>query len=567
MDSQLEEVKSKIDLVELIQGYVPLKKAGRNFKGLCPFHSEKTPSFIVSPERQIWKCFGCNAGGDCFGFLMQIEGLTFGEALRELANRAGMKLKHYQPTDEEKRKQLYFEINHLAAEFYHYLLLNHPSGKAALNYIFGRGITKDSLQKFKLGFAPTGWDNLQKFLVGKKGYRSQDLETGGLINRTSRGTYFDRFRGRLTFPLKDARGNICGFAGRLVPGLELQGHEEAKYVNTAETPIYHKSDLLFGWTEALPAIKKANSVVLVEGELDMISSHQAGVQHVVAIKGSALSENQLRLINRVTQNLILSLDADVAGDTAARRGIELADRLGFNLRVVQIEDGKDPDDVAQKNPALWQKLVRAAIPVYDYLLDSACQRFDTTTAEGKKQISREFLPVLNRISEPIVQAHYLKRLAQVIDTSEELLGQQLTKFADRFSPTALPSVPRSLPSVREILEEHLLALAFQAQKPLEPEIRTLITSPRFVQIAANPTALPAELKMVYDQLFLLELSDFLEDEDKFAKEWQATVKRLRQLTVEEQLATLTQKIKQADDESLLAEFSRLSHQLVQLQKD
>jgi DNA primase len=572
MDSQLEEVKSKIDLIELIQGYVPLKKAGRNFKGLCPFHAEKTPSFMVSPERQIWKCFGCGEGGDCFGFLTKIEGLTFGEALRELANRAGVTLKHYQPTDEDRRRQLYFEINHLAAEFYHYLLLHHPAGKIALDYILGRGIIKDSLIKFKLGFAPTGWDNLQKFLVGKKSYSSKDLETVGLINHTSRGTYFDRFRGRLIFPLPDARGHICGFAGRLIPGLSTAGYEEAKYVNTAETPIYHKSDLLFGWSEAVPDIRKAAVVVLVEGELDMISSYQAGVKNVVAIKGSALTENQLRLIGRVTQNLILALDADVAGDTAARRGIELADRLNFNLRVVQITGGKDPDEVAQKDPVLWQKLVKEAVPVYDYLFTSVVSRFDATTAEGQKNISQEFLPVLSRITNSVVQAYYLKRLAEKIDVAEEILVSQLHRLTSPSLPVPLPvKLP---PSGRAALEEHLLALAFQTRRPLDQKTLALITLPHFVQIATQPTRLPAELKTIYDQLFLLDLTTFLDDEDKFAKEWQTTVRRLRQLTLENKLTSLAKKIKQAEQsgqpeteqEPLLTKFSRLSRRLSQLQK-
>ncbi|MFH1841107.1 MAG: DNA primase [Candidatus Shapirobacteria bacterium] len=566
MDNQLEEIKARVDLVELIQGYVPLKKAGRNFKGLCPFHGEKTPSFMVSPERQIFKCFGCNEGGDVFGFLMKIEGLSFGEALRELAKRAGITLKNYQPTDEDKRRQLYFEINHLAAEFYHYLLLSHPSGQIALNYILGRGVSKNSLEKFKIGFAPLGWDNLQKFLVGKKAYLAKDLETLGLISSTARGSYFDRFRGRLTFPLKDARGNICGFAGRLVPGLSVQVHEEAKYVNTAETPLYHKSDLLFGWSEAVAEIRKADAAVLVEGELDMISSYQAGVKNTLAIKGSALTENQLRLLGRVTRNLILALDADAAGDAAARRGIELADQRDFSLKIVQIEGGKDPDEVARKDPLLWQKLVKKAVPVYDYLLDSLSRRFDPAAAEGKKRISLEFLAVLDRVSDAVVQAHYLKRLAQTIDTSEEVLNQQLVglkkkPFVALSSPGASP-----LPSGRELFEGHLLALSFQAKKPLDKKTQALITSPRFCQIAASQSNLPAELKTIYDQLFLLDLSDFLDNEEKLTKEWRLTLKRLRQLTLEEKLAVLAQKIKHSDQESLLAKFSRLSQKLAQLQK-
>jgi len=218
---QIEEIRSKIDLVAYISESVPLKKAGRNFKGLCPFHTEKTPSFIVSPERQIWKCFGCQKGGDAFGFLMEIERIEFGEALRTLAKRVGVVLQSYRPTQSETDKEKLFQINHLAAEFFHYLLLNHQAGKKALNYILQRGISKESLVQFKLGYSPAMWDGLQKYLVGKKGYKPEDLEKAGLViavdrSRSAVSRYYDRFRDRLMFPLSDHRGNVVGFAGRVL---------------------------------------------------------------------------------------------------------------------------------------------------------------------------------------------------------------------------------------------------------------------------------------------------------------------------------------------------------------
>ncbi|MFC1790784.1 DNA primase, partial [Patescibacteria group bacterium] len=271
MMDQRDEIKQKIDLVELVSEYVSLKKAGRNFKGLCPFHSEDTPSFIVSPERQIFKCFGCNEGGDAFGFLMKMESLDFGEAIRTLAKRTGVILKSFSSTQQSQKKQLLYEINHLASEFYHWLLLNHPQGKQALNYILGRGISKDSLELFKLGFSPNLWDGLQKFLVGKKGYQYQDLEAAGLISKNRQGKYYDRFRGRLMFSLKDHQGNICGFSGRVLQ----KDVKEAKYINSPETSLYFKSRLLYGLWSTKQEIKKQDRVVLVEGELDAISSYQA----------------------------------------------------------------------------------------------------------------------------------------------------------------------------------------------------------------------------------------------------------------------------------------------------
>ncbi len=304
---QIEEIRSKIDLVAFISETVPLKKAGRNFKGLCPFHTEKTPSFIVSPERQIWKCFGCQKGGDAFGFLMEIERIEFGEALRILAKKTGVVLQSYRPSQSESEKDKLYQINHLAAEFFHYLLLNHRAGKKALNYILQRGISKQSLEKFKLGYAPAMWDGLQGFLVGKKGYKAEDLEKAGLIikrageqeSRKVEG-YYDRFRDRLMFPLSDHRGNVVGFAGRVLDP-EVK---EAKYVNTPETAVYHKSDLLFPLDVTKEEIKKENCAMVVEGELDAISSYQVGLKNVVAIKGSALSEEQSRLLKRFCETEI-----------------------------------------------------------------------------------------------------------------------------------------------------------------------------------------------------------------------------------------------------------------------
>jgi len=565
MTDQIEEIKRKIDIVELISEYVPLKKAGRNFKALCPFHSEKTPSFIVSPERQIFKCFGCGEGGDIFGFLMRMEGMEFGEALRVLAKRAGVKLRRYRPSAAEKQKDLLYEINHLASEFYHYLLMNHSVGKPALNYILGRGIRRESLQLFKLGFAPQMWDGLQKFLVGKKGYRLEDLERAGLVIKSERGRgYYDRFRGRLMFPLKDHRGNICGFAGRVLEA-DVQ---KAKYINTPETVLYHKSDLLYGLAETKGAIKKADQAILVEGELDLISSYQAGVKNVVAIKGSALTERQIQVLGRFTKKIIFALDRDLAGDAAARRGIELADAAGMTIRVVELRGGKDPDEVAQKDPQLWRQLVETAVPVYDYLFDSAFARFDGQTAEGKRQIGQELIPVLAKISDEIVRAHYLSQLAERLGVGEELLAREIAKVSAA-RPVGQPVRKIALelqqtaekPSRREILEEHLLALAFQTDNwsfLRKRRVVRLVKTPRFVRILEFlarylkryktlkserlAKTLPAELRETFDQFYLLDLADLVDDDEKIVQEFEKTLYQLEKLDLKERLREISARI-------------------------
>jgi len=590
MADELEEIKRKIDIVELISEFVPLKKVGRNFKALCPFHSEKTPSFIVSPERQIWHCFGsCGEGGDIFGFLMKMEGVEFGEALRILAKRAGVRLARYQPSQSERQKQELYEINHLSSEYYHYVLLNHPAGKEALAYIQGRGISKDSLEKFKIGFAPNMWEGLQKFLVGKKNYSVQNLEKAGLVIKGRRG-FYDRFRARVVFPLKDHRGNICGFAGRVI----VPEVKEAKYVNTPETLAYHKSNLLYGLGETSQEIKKKNEAVLVEGELDAISSYQAGVKNVAAIKGSALTLNQVQLLGRFTKNITFALDADIAGNQAARRGIEIADAAGLAIKVVAIKGGKDPDEVAQKKPELWQELVAKAVPVYDYLLDSAFARFGSSTAEGKRKIGQETIPVLAKITDKIVQSHYLLVLTERLGVREEAVLAEIEKLVKKEKGDILTGIKAAVEekSRREILEEHLLGLCFQSENWAflrKRKIYSLIKTPRFARILETlgqylkrfkglkserlAKMLAPELLASFNRLYFLDLSDLVKDEMKFERELVKAVQQLEMLNLKEKLEEIAAKIKTLEEKSKLTgkelktldklnlEFSQLSQEL------
>lgn len=566
---QIEEIKSKVDLVSLISGYLPLKKAGRNFIALCPFHSEKTPSFAVSPERQIWKCFGCGIGGDAFKFLMKMENIEFGEALRELAQKAGIKLVDYRSTTGEREKQIIYEINHLAAEFYHYLLIEHPVGKKALNYILGRGISVDSLKLFRIGYSPPLWEGCQKYLTAKKGYSAPDLEKAGLVIRGKGTGHYDRFRDRLMFPLRDHRGNVCGFAGRVLTPTA----SEAKYINTPETLVYHKSDLLFGLFEAKDAIKKADEAVLVEGELDMISSFQAGIKNAVAIKGSALTPSQIKLLSRFTFNLVLALDQDVAGDKAARRGIELAEGTGMLMKVVEIKGGKDPDEVAQKQPELWRKLVAEAIPFYDFLIDSACSRFDPVTVAGEKKIAQEIVPALAKITDEILRARYIAQLAQRLGVDEEAVSAEVQKAAGKIFPIASVKIKKeNFEDQEEMLEKHLLALGFQSGKwewLTKKEILNLIRAPRWQRILSNladylkefktykserlAKVLAPELKESFNQLYLVDLGDILEDEEMLEKDFQTTLERIRDLGWRRELNALSAKIKSLEKKAKLEE--------------
>jgi DNA primase len=321
--SDIDEIRSRANIVEYIGTYVKLGKAGKNFKGLCPFHGEKTPSFMVSPERGSFHCFGCGKGGSIFDFVMLYHNVDFREALELLAEYTGVELTRFSPiTNEDKLKEQLLDIHIKAVEYYEYLYTTHPLGKKAQEYLASRGVSEKVRKTFGIGYSANSWDGLKSYLQ-KKGFSEDSIIKSGLTIASSRGSY-DRFRGRLMFPQRDFRGRVVGFSGRLLE----QNVKEAKYINTSETILYSKSNILYGLDVTKEAIKKADSVILVEGEFDVISLFQNGVSNVVAIKGSALTEGHIRLIKRFTQTIYFCLDSDIAGDTASRRGILLADAAG-----------------------------------------------------------------------------------------------------------------------------------------------------------------------------------------------------------------------------------------------
>ena len=576
---QVEEVLSKVDIVELINERVPLKKAGRNFKANCPFHSEKTPSFIVSPERQIFKCFGCNAGGNAYKFLMDYEKMDFGEALRYLAKKVGVRLKSYRPGPNETSKRRLYEVNHLAAELYHYLLTKHKAGKTAREYLKNRQITPETIKIFNLGYAPGRYDLLEQFLINKKGFSAEELEMAGLTFKNRRGQTTDRFRSRIMFPLHDPRDNIVGFSGRIIKPTENTG----KYINTPETLIYHKSQLLFGFGQAKEAMRKLKSAVVVEGEFDMIAPFQIGIKNIIAIKGSTLTQEQIRLLDRYVEELILALDTDSAGDAAARRGIQLAVNEGLNVKVVDLGKFKDPDEAARADPHFLKKQIKSAQSIFDFYIASALKRFDLKTAWGKKKIVDEVAPILVDIEDEILQSHYIQELASKLNVAQEAVLKKVTQVrplaeGEKDDYQQFRQEPEK--DRRQVLLDYLFSICFQGghhQELIDKKWQKSINNPGLKRLVDQleqyladhdqfdskkfAKSLPEELMVIFDNFFVYPLPKKLADPQFCDQEVSQIKQELKLLVLEENKRQLSTKIGQAEEQGQDKEVKKLSGQI------
>jgi len=565
-DSQVEEVKAKTDIVSVIGEYVNLKKAGRNFKSPCPFHNEKTPSFVVSPELQMYKCFGCGVSGDVFTFLQEYEGLEFPEALNRLADAAGVVLTKPEYKKDSKREQ-YLEVNEMVRKLYNYLLTKHPVGKEALKYVHDtRGITDSTIETFNLGFSPEDPTIVLNYLTRKKKISLDVLETLGIIYR--RGTQsIDRFRGRVIFPLCDHRGGVVGFAGRILP--QYDTGKVGKYINSPETPLYHKSSLLYGMDVTRADIKKKREAIVVEGELDFLSVWQAGVRNIVAIKGSALTEEQSQLINRFADRVVLALDADSAGDAASRRGISIAEKVGLEVAVCQLGEYKDPDEVVRKDPKLFIKMITDALPVWDFLIESTIRRNDISTGAGQKRASEEIVPILSSIEDKIVQAHYVGMVSQRLQVPAEAVYSELAKRQKdapyvRTLPEKQISPIEMKSDIKLIRERRLLSLAFNSepQTLLTKEIEPLIKDPLhkkilsafFTFIGEHPhfdisefsDSMPDELRGGLSTL-VMSAETFHDTEEQATKEFNLITKAIREADLKSRLEALVSQIRSLEE--------------------
>lgn len=545
---QVEEIKTRLDVAEVIGGYVQLKQAGRNLKAPCPFHQEKTASFMVSPEKQIWHCFGCHQGGDVIKFVMAVEALEFREALELLARRAGVELKSSRSRGDSKVKERLYAAQELAVRYFQTNLLKNPQ---ALNYLKRRGLTKDTIKLFQIGYAPDTWEGLSRVLL-KQGFSEDESMKAGLAGK-KRGLY-DMFRGRIMLTICDAQGRPIGFTGRVL------GEELPKYLNTPQTLLYDKSRAIYGLHLAKEAIRQKDEVVLVEGNMDVVAAHQAGYKNTVAASGTALTLDQLKTLSRFTKNIKLAFDQDQAGLIATERAIELGQKLGVTLKMVVIPGAKDPDELIRKDPKQWKDAVAGAMYVVDYLFARFERDFDLESAIGKRQFSDRLASNIKRLADPVEKDHYIKRLAEKTGTSPEAVGQKVEGAKTDLPSRPLPE-PKPIAEVAErtdertMVEESLLSLVLAF-----PETRGALEDIGPGDFGGEERAELAKLALKSAKKGLPELSDYakilsLRGEEEYGslapadRSFEAfqLVRRLQNLSNRKTLRELQKQLREAEE--------------------
>jgi DNA primase len=595
-NSQIEEIKNRLNVVDVVGSYIKLTKTGANYRGVCPFHSEKKPSFFVSPTRQMWKCFGCGAGTSIFDFVMKIEGVEFGDALKILAAKAGIELKKENPKLKTERQRLY-EICDLACSFFEKQLDGSDWGKKAKEYLLKRGILSESIKKWRLGYSPDTWQGLSDFLVGR-GYKREEIVKAGLAVISEKGNNpYDRFRGRIIFPIFDLNSQVIGFGARVFK--EANAKEVAKYINTPQTLLYDKSNVLYGINHAKLPIRKQNQCVIVEGYTDAIMCHQAGFENTVASSGTALTGGHLNILKRYSENLLLAFDMDLAGNTATKRGINLAENQGFNIKVIEgYSGGKDSAEIILEDPKNWENALTKARSIMDFYFDTAFASFSAQgadalgrpasgagpasgwdiTPENKKQISKIILPAIKRLPNKIEQSHWTQKLAQKLDIREDAVLEELKKIkSDDVSYDKQPQGIKTQEIAnkeitpfgrKKLLEEKIVSLVLK-----DPENLNLIEEPHYALFCAQTKnfidslkngAPPEEYK---DFLNTLSLRAEVEYEEDGCQEIQLCLAQLKDIDIREKRIKISKEIKQAEQEGNLQKVNELIKEFNLLNKD
>lgn len=571
MMTPVDEIKNKLDIVDVIQGYIRLKKAGKDYKALCPFHKEKNASFYVSPSKQIWHCFSCNMGGDIFSFVQKIEGVEFADALRILAQKAGVVLRKQDPQIQSKKSILY-EICEQSAIFFQEQLGKNNSVK---EYLKNRGLQNQTIKDFRVGYSLDNWEALYNSLK-ELGFKTDDIIKAGLIIKREKGSgYYDRFRNRIMFPIFDLNGQAVGFSGRIFR--EEQG---AKYINTPETLIYNKSSIIYGLDKAKVDIRKKDHCILVEGQFDVLMTHQAEFKNTIAISGTALTLEHLKILKRYSDNLVFSFDADTGGEGATKRAIGLAQQMEFNIKVIIMPKDKDPADIIKEDAKKWEKLFEKARPVMEFYFENAFSKHpDKLSVDDKRDLAKELLVPVKNVSNSIEQAHWIQVLASKLKVEEKVLLEALRRVKAReIGEEEIFSMPKisQKSRIRE-LEEYLLSLGLKNKKYFDLIKKdltdNLITTPELKIFFKN---LKGDKKLSSDEKniknYLSFKAEHCEIEDKeISNEIESCIKELKSVKLKEAMNKISLDIKEAENKKntkklkeLTKKFSKLAEKLSDL---
>ena len=582
--NHVEEIKNNLDIVEIISNYIDLNKSGSNFKARCPFHNEKTASFMVSREKQIFHCFGCDKGGDVISFIQEYEGVSFKEALKILAEKANIVLPEYSGERKENYSRIY-EINKLATEFYQKKILeNKVTSKKVLEYLANRKISKESINKWQLGLSGENWDELYNFLINKKYNKEEILKAGLILKKRDGSGYLDRFRKRLMFPIFDTQGRIVAFTSRTLSGIAYNEEDiGGKYINSPQTVVFDKSKILYGWHLSKDAIRKKKYVIVVEGNMDVIAASQTKANNAIAVSGTSLTIDQIKLIKRYTDNIIFAFDGDNAGSRAVFRGISLGWQEEMNLKVLLLPKGKDPADVIRGNDNNWYNALKKSIPVMDYYFQRILSGVDLSRSDHKKIAVQKILPIIKFLKNNIEQIHYLKILSNKLDIPLNILEKDLNEaesFLDNKKHNNSIYNNKKNKINRSIVEK-ILSIAFYKKdfleilivdiklnmimdpwKGLYEKVIIYYTKHQDLDNFIDKEELSEEEKKIWIELSLLGEKDNANiNIDELKKNWILLIKKLKTDYFNNKREELIQKLKQSELSNNIEIQDKLVHKI------
>jgi DNA primase len=543
MHSPAQEIKERLSISDVVSSYIKLEKAGVNWKACCPFHNEKTASFVVSPGRGTYHCFGCNRGGDIFSFVEEIEGVEFRDALEKLASRAGVALKAVDPKEVSRQKALY-DCMELATRFFEFVLKRNPN---VIEYLHSRGLTDESIEKWRVGYAPADWRKLVTFLREKK-IADEIIETTGLAIKGDKGMY-DRFRGRIMFPIFDGQGRVVAFSGRI---FDTQGQPEAaKYVNSPETPLYNKSKILYGYDKAKISIMREDACVLVEGQVDLVMAHQAGTANAVAVSGTALTEQHLGLIKRFTENLIMSFDGDSAGLTAAKRGVMLALSLGMDVKIAALPEGMDPADVISKDAGAWTSALAEAKHIIPFYLEHLSAK-NLAPRELIKEVSAEVLPFVALIKNHLDQSQFIKDIAKALGVTEETVELELARVAAEQKQEPVKPEPVIIKKPKESIRQKIAGIVLWQESSTAPSVAIPTAYERYKKIMGHDLADDiGEMPEAVRDDFILQAEVYYAGHERLQSELDELMLSLEDEALKESLALALTALRSAPDDPAL----------------